>query len=450
MTPRLLLSVRTTLLLTLASVTGATAQDHWPQFRGVDSLGVGTSKNLPDRWSTTENVEWKTDLPGRGWSCPVVWGDRVFLTTVVNEGVTEDPKKGLYFGGERPKFPETIHHWKVYCLSLKSGDVLWEKEVHKGLPKSAIHVKNSYASETPVTDGEFVYCYFGNLGVFVFNLDGEPQWEKRFTPRKNRHSWGTAASPVLHKDRFYIVNDNEVESWLLCLDKKSGDEIWKVNRKEKSNWSNPYIWKNTKRTELVVPGSGRTVSYDLDGKELWSFRRGMSSITIATPYASDGLLYVSSGYVGDRKKPIYAIRPGAKGDISLKALSETKNEFIQWCNWKAAPYNPSTLIYEGILYSLLDRGWMRALHPKTGEYVYERNRLPAGAGYTVSPWAYDGKIFCLNEDGECHVIQAGKEFKVLHTNKLGEDDMCMACPAMVGDRLLIRTAARVYCFRKKG
>jgi hypothetical protein len=173
----------------------------------------------------------------------------------------------------------------------------------------------------------------------------------------------------------------------------------------------------------------------------------MSSITIATPYAADGLLYLSSGYVGDKKKPIYAIKPGASGDISIKPLTEKSGPYIQWCNWEASPYNPSTLVYDKQLYSLLDRGWMRALDPKTGEYIYKQERLPPGAGYTVSPWAYNGKIFCLNEDGETRVIKAGKEFEVLHTNRLGEDDMCMACPAIAGDRLLIRTAARVYSIR---
>ena len=197
-----------------------------------------------------------------------------------------------------------------------------------------------------------------------------------------------------------------------------------------------------------MPGSGRTVSYDVEGKELWWWKRGMSSITIATPYASEELLYISSGYVVDRRKPIYAIKPGASGDISIKAFGKSDNEFVAWCNWKAAPYNPSTLLYDGQLYSLLDRGWLRALDPGSGEYVYEQKRLPAGAGYTVSPWAYNGKVFCLNEDGETRVIEAGRDFKVLHTNRLAEDDMAMSCPAIAGDRLLIRTAARIYCIRK--
>ena len=433
----------------LLAAGSTTAQDNWPAFRGADSRGIGSNPGLPLHWSATENVEWKTDLPGRGWSCPVVWGKRVYLTTVVNLGQSEEPKKGLYFGGERPGFPDTVHQWKVLCLDLESGKVLWQKQVHEGKPKSAIHLKNSYASETPVTDGERIYCYFGNLGLFVFDMDGNPQWSKKFRPRKTRLGWGTAASPALHGDRLYILNDNEEDSWLLAHDKKSGEEIWKVDRDEKSNWSNPFIWKNKKRTEIVTTGTGRVRSYDLDGKELWSLQ-GMSSITIATPYADDELLYISSGFVMDKKKPIYAIRPGASGDISLAPLKETSNDSIAWCNWKVAPYNPSTLLYDKRLYVLLDRSIVFALDPKTGTEVFGKTRLPPGTGFTVSPWAYNGHVFYLNEDGATFVCKAGDKHELLHTNRLADDDMCMACPAIAGDRLIIRTAARVYCIRENG
>ena len=422
------------------------AQDHWPQFRGAESRGIASNPNLPIRWSASENVEWKTDLPGRGWSSPIVWGNRVFLTTVVNKGRSEVPKKGLYFGGDRPDAPDTIHQWKVYCLDLETGKIAWERQVHEGKPRSSIHLKNSYASETPVTDGKQVYCYFGNLGIFVFDLDGNPTWSKRFKPHKTRSGWGTAASPVLHGDRIHLVNDNEEESWLLALDKTTGKEAWRVDRDEKSNWSNPFVWRNSRRTEIITPGSGRVRSYGLDGKLLWSLK-GMSSITIATPFADGDLLYLSSGFVMDAKKPIYAIRPGASGDISL-SRRETTSEFIAWCDWKAAPYNPSTLLYEDQLYVLLDRGWISALDPITGKPIYDKQRLPPGAGFTVSPWAYRGKVFCLNEDGATFVCKAGPDFDVLHTNQLAEDDMCMATPAIAGDRLLVRTSARVYCIRQ--
>ena len=431
------------LVILACAVKGRAGDGNWTQFRGPGARGVADGAKFPDQWSAAENVAWKTDLPGRGWSSPVVWGGRVFLTTVVSRGAMEPPKKGLYMGGNRPQPSTSIHEWWVYCLDLETGKERWKEKVHEGLPPSPIHVKNSYASETPVTDGERVYCYFGNVGVFTFDLDGKRLWEKQFEPRKMRFGWGTAASPVLHGDRLYIVNDNEEQSCLLALDKRSGHEIWRVTRDEKSNWSTPYIWQNSKRTELITPGSGKVRSCDLDGKELWSLQ-GMSSITIATPFAEGDMLYISSGYVMSPLRPIYAIRPGASGDISLPK-GATTNEFIAWSNPGAAPYNPSTLLYRGILYVLFDRGMVSAYDAKTGKAFYERQRIEGGGSFSTSPWAAEGLIYCLNEDGVTFVLRAGEKFEPLRSNKLAADDMGMATPAIAGDKLLLRTAARVYC-----
>ena len=324
--------------------------------------GLSTNANLPDRWSATENVAWKTQIPGRGWSSPIAWGDRVFLTTVVGQGDSEMPKKGLYRGGDRPNAAPSEHQWKVLCLDLLSGNVLWERLVHRGTPPGPTHAKNSYASETPVTDGQRVYACFGNVGVFCLDLEGRPVWSKLLPPHAMRHGWGTAASPVLHHDRLYLVNDNEEQSYLLALDKRSGKEVWRVDRDEKSNWSTPYVWENEQRTEIVTPGTDKVRAYGLDGKLLWWFK-GMSGITIATPYADGGLLYVSSGFVADKQRPLYAIRPGATGDISL-APDQTSNSAIAWSKPTAAPYNPTTLVYQGRLYVLYDRGLLMLSTPE--------------------------------------------------------------------------------------
>ncbi len=438
----------TATLATLALLTGLSKGEppsRWPQFRGPDSLGTAEAADLPDRWSATENVAWTTDIPGRGWSSPIVWGDRVFLTTVVNLGASEEPKKGLYFGGNRPKPPESVHEWRVYCLDLATGRVLWERLAHRGVPSTAVHLKNSFASETPVTDGERVYAYFGNIGVFCFDPDGEPVWTKRLDPHPTRYGWGTAASPVLHDDRLIVLNDNEEDSYLLALDNRTGEELWRTERDEKSNWSTPYVWKNDARSEIVTAGTGKVRSYSRDGELLWSLQ-GMSSITIATPYARDGLLYLSSGYVQDPLRPIYAVRPGASGDISLQG-DETSNEFIAWCDRTAAPYNPTTLVAGGRLYVLYDRGFVACHNARDGSLIYDRQRLLEGRAFTASPWATSDRVFCLNEYGVTYVLEAGDKFRLLHTNELAEDDMCMATPAIAGDRLLIRTSARVYCIR---
>ncbi len=438
------------LLLALLVLPGSPsrlwADNNWPQFRGADSTGVvENGSNLPATWSTTENVAWKTDIPGRGWSSPVVWGNQVFLTTVINTGESEAPKKGLYFGGNRPKPPTSEHQWVVQSLDLDTGSLNWSKTVHQGIPQTPIHLKNSFASETPVTDGEHLYVVFAGVGIYCFDLNGEQVWKRDLEPVKTRFGWGSAASPVLHGDRLYFVNDNDEQSYLLALDKRTGEEVWKVDRDEKSNWATPYVWENDQRTEIVVPATGRVVSYDLDGKELWSLTE-MSSITIAMPYVHDGLLFVTSGYVGDKSRPVYAIRPGASGDISLQG-DETSNEWIAWSHPTIAPYNPTTIAHDGILYVLYDRGLLGAFDAKDGSEVYSRQRLPKGA-FTSSPWIYDGKLFCLNEDGKTHVIKTGREYELIGTNELAEDDMGMATPAIVGDRLLIRTAARIYCIKK--
>jgi outer membrane protein assembly factor BamB len=425
----------------------AAAADNWPQFRGPDASATGTNPDLPDKWSATENVAWKTDLPGRSWSSPIVWGDRVFLTDVVNLGESEAPKKGLYLGGNRPEPSKSDHLWKVLCLDLATGDLKWERTVHRGAPQAPIHLKSSYGAETPVTDGDRVYALFGNLGVFTFTLEGREVWSKPIEPRKTRFGWGTAASPVLHEGRLYILNDNDEQAELFALDARTGKELWRIDRDEKSNWATPFIWKSGRRTELVTPGSRALRSYDLDGKLLWSLR-GMSTIDIPTPCAGDGLLFVSSGYVGDKLRPLYAIRPGAGGDISLKP-GETNNQFIAWSDPVGGPYNPSPLYYEGRLYVLYDRGLLSCYDAETGRRLYDRERLPEGFAFTSSPWAAGRRVFCLNESGVCYVLRSGDKFELLHTNKLAEDDMCMATPALAGDRLLIRTAARLYCIRRE-
>ena len=429
-------------LLVVIATLNARAQVNWPQFRGAESLGVATNQNLPTTWSTNQNIAWQTDVPGLGWSSPVVWGDRIFLTSVVRDGPVEPPKKGLYFGGERKTPSTNTQHWMVYGFDWQSGKKVWEKQVHAAPPNTPVHVKNTYASETPVTDGERVFACFGSLGLFCFDVKGKELWAQKWGPFKTRYGWGSAASPVLHKDRVYVVNDNEDQSFVAALDKKSGKQIWRVDRDEKSNWATPFVWENEQRTELVVPGTGKVRSYDLDGKLLWEFK-GMSVIAIPTPFTKFGLLYVCSGYVGDKVRPVYAIRPGASGDISLKD-GETSNQYIAWCEKTAAPYNPSPLVYGDHFYVLFDFGFLNCRDARTGKEIYDKQRinLEGTSGFTASPWAYDNKIFCLSEDGDTFVFEAGPKYKLIGKNSLGE--MCMATPAIARDSLIIRTASKLY------
>ncbi len=443
--------IRCALLVVLfaSSLFVVSASDNWPQFRGQQSLGVADPKDeaaLPDKWSATENVAWKSEIPGTGWSSPIVWGDKIFLTSVVSMGALEPVKKGLYFGGERP-IPKDEHRWMVYAVDWRTGKIAWEREVFKAVPGFSRHLKNSFASETPVTDGQRVYALFGNVGVFCFDINGKLLWQYKIEAKPTRFGWGTAASPVVYKDRLYVLNDNDDESYLVALDKLTGKQIWRVERGKGTNWATPFVWESGQRTELIVPATKRVISYDLDGKELWSFG-GMSSIAIPMPFTKFGLLYVASGYVGDQVRPVFAIKPGASGDISLKE-GETSNQFIAWYHRQAGPYNPSPIIYGDYYYTLLDRGFFTAHDARTGKEIYGRQRIDADApvgAFTASPWAYNGKIFCLSEDGDTYVIQAGAEYKVLAKNSL--DELCMATPAIVRDSLIIRTASKLYRISK--
>lgn len=432
------------LLLLCPLLRGA---DNWPQFRGPGARGVSDNPALPEHWSSTENVEWKMEVPGRGWSCPIVWDDKVFLTTVVTEGEMETPKKGLYFGGERKEPPRTEHRWLVLAYDLKSGAELWRAEAKRGLPPFQTHIKNSYASETPVTDGARVYAYFGNAGLFCYDLVGKADWVTNWPPVHTRYGWGSAASPALYKDRLFIVNDNDDNSFITALDAKTGQTLWRKERDEKSNWATPFIWENGRRVEVITAGTKRVRSYDLDGNVLWELS-GMSTIAIPTPFSANGLLYVCSGYVGDKTRPIYAIKPGASGDISLKP-DERSNAFVAWSSPAGAPYNPSPLVYKDNLYVLLDFGFLSCFEATTGRELYLKERIrPQGqTAFTSSPWASHDRIFALSEDGDTYVFQAGAEYKLLHTNSLNE--MCMASPALAGDRLLIRTLTKLYCIRNK-
>lgn len=419
------------------------AENNWPRFRGPTAMGVAEDDpRLPDRWGRTENVVWQAEVPGWGWSSPAVWGNKVFLTTVVGEEEYEKPRKGLYLGEGRRKPPKGVHHWMVYCFDLNSGNVLWKAEAHQGEPKSPRHPKSTYACETPTTDGEHLYVLFGDVGLYCYDLEGKLLWSHLIEHKKTFYGYGAAASPVVHGDQVIMIYDNQEASYVASFDAKTGKQRWRTERDETSTWATPFIWENKLRPEIVTPGKRRIRSYDLSGKLLWEMEGRMSNLVIPSPFAGFGMVYITSGYVGDRHRPVYAIRPGASGDITPK--EGQTSEFIQWYLPTAGPYNPSPIVYGDYYYTLLDRGSLTCHDARTGEEVYGRNRFTPRASFTASPWAYNGKLFFLSEDGITYVVEAGPEFKQLHTN--GLDEMCLASPAACQGKLLIRTASRLYCF----
>ena len=299
-----------------------------------------------------------------------------------------------------------------------------------------------------MTDGERVYVYFGHLGLFAFDLDGKPVWSKPMARLRDAHRLRQRRSrPSLTTSACTSSTTTKSSRSSPRIDKRTGAELWRVDRKETSNWTTPFVWKNERRTEIVTAGTGGVRSYGVDGKLLWQLT-GMSTFAVPSPISADGLLYVTSGYTANPLRPVYAIRPGATGDISLKP-NETSNEYIVWSHPTLGPFHPSALVYRGCYYTLHDRGFLTCNDPKTGSEIYPRQRIATDAtGFTASPWAYNGKVFALSEDGDTYVIQAGPEFKVLGKNSLNE--MTLATPAVANGSVIVRTASKLYRIGKTG
>ena len=413
------------------------------RFRGSDATGVSADDpRLPDEWTTEQNVRWKATVPGWGWSSPIVSGNRVFVTSVVNDEEYEEPQAGLYLGRGRQEPPDGTHHWMVYCYDLNNGALLWSTETHSGAPQIPRHPKSTYASETPVTDGERLYVLFGDVGLYCLNLDGELIWSQEIEPKKTLFGYGAAASPVVVNDLVVMVYDNMEESYVAAYDKQTGEERWNVPRDEISTWATPFVWKHDQRTEIVIPGREKSRAYDLEGNLLWSLSGPMSNLVIPSPFASNGLLYITSGYIGDKERPVYAIRPGASGEIEVEDEAST-HEKLAWYLPQGGPYNTSPIVYRDRYYTLYDRGFLTSHNATTGEEVFGKQRFAPGASFTASPWAYNGKLFFLSETGDTYVVESNDEFTLLKTNSL--DELCIATPYVSQGNLLIRTASKIYC-----
>lgn len=472
--PKRQVTIHLALLCVLFLTSAAAhAQDlAWPQFRGPESNPVGTHARLADRWSKTENVEWSLEIPGRGWSSPIVTGGKVYVTTVTTDGKSKPPQTGTEYSNEYAaelqkqglsmqeiikrlterdiEMPNEVNlHYMLYCLNLKSGKVEWTKEFYKGQPPGGRHRKNSFVSETPITDGKHIYVYVTNLGLWAFDLKGNVEWNTPIEPQPIYLDLGAGSSPALAGNLVVVLNDNQKQQYIAAFDKQTGKQVWRTDRDiggstqpvQRSGWATPFVWKHQQRTEIVAVGPEVVVSYDLAGKELWRLK-GLSGTPVPTPFAYEGLLYINGG----RGRALYAIRPGAAGDISLKE-GQTSNEFIVWSQPRGGTYLPSAIAYQGNIYTLTETGILNRFDSKTGKQVYKTRIDPAATAFTTSPWAYNGKLFCLSEEGQTFVVTTGEQFQLLHVNEL--DDFAQASPALVGERLLIRTEHRLYSIRRK-
>lgn len=431
------------------SLAGDRSDSNWPSFRGPGATGVADGHTTPTTWSVeaATNVAWKTAIPGLGLSSPAIWGDRLFVTTAISE-TDPDLRVGLY-GDIDPVMDDSVHKFVVYALDRDTGKIVWSKTAHEGVPKIKRHTKSSHANPTPATDGKHVVALFGSEGMYGFDMKGNQLWKVDLGTLDSGYfqvpeaQWGFASSPVIHDGRVIVQADVQENSFLAAFDVKTGKEIWRTSRDDVPTWSTPTVYDGESRTEILVNGFKHIGGYDFaTGKELWRMTGG-GDIPIPTPYVVDGHIFITNAH--GPGSPILVIKTGATGDISLKDDART-NDWIPWSRRGGGSYMPTTVVYDGLLYVCRDSGVLSVFDVATGERYYQK-RLAAGTGWTSSPVAADGKVYFTNEEGDTHVVKAGKEFEELAVNDLSE--VVLASPAISGEHLFYRTRGHVVAVGKK-
>ena len=424
----------------VVAFAGAAAAGNWPQWRGPDGSGISTEKNLPAEWTPTKNIKWKTPIDGRSHSSPIVWENKIFVTTAI-EGAEVPGAKAAKHLLDNKEFvhPDSIganrkHTFKVIALNRDNGKVLWEAVAFEGTPYDDRHRKSSYAASTPATDGKMVYAYFGSEGLYAYDFNGKLAWKADVGKLANL-GMGTGTSPILFENVVIVQadEDNGQASFIVAYDKKTGKEVWKTPRKVQISWSTPLLARSAKRTELITSGTEMIIAYDpATGKELWT-HKGVESNAIPSPVANNEMVYLVAGFPA---KIALAIRLGGSGD-----LTGTPN--VPWQYAKGTAYVPSPILYGDYLYLTTDRGILTCIDAKTGKVVYEGGRIPIPATFTASPVAFDGKILLTSEDGDTFIVKAGPKHEILATNSVGEP--VYASPAIADGRIYIRGEKNIYC-----
>jgi outer membrane protein assembly factor BamB len=426
-------------LLIVSSLTTVGSAANWPQWRGPDGSGISNEKNLPSEWTPTKNIKWKTPINGRGHSSPIVWGNRVFVTTAV-EGDLVPGAKAVKHTADGKEFlhPDSVgadrkHQFKVIALNRESGKILWEAVAWEGTPYDNRHRKSSYAASTPATDGKMVYAFFGTEGLYAYDFNGKLAWKAQLGNLATV-GMGTGTSPILY-DNLVIVQcdeDNGEASFIVGLDKKTGKEVWRTPRKVQVSWSTPLLVKTSTRSELITSGTESVISYDpATGKELWH-HKGVESNAIPSPVANSDMVFLVAGFPA---KIAMAIKLGGSGDLTGSAS-------VPWKYAKGTAYVPSPILYGDYLYLTTDRGILTCIDAKTGEVKYEGGRIPIPATFTASPVAFEGKILMTSEDGDTFIVKAGPKHEVLGTNSIGEP--VYASPAIADGRIFIRGERNLY------
>ena len=434
-----LLTVALLALVTNVAAGEPAATTDWRQFRGDAASGVGHGFPLPGSWNieTGDEVAWRTPIPGLGHSAVVVTGNRVFVTTAVSGREDAGVKVGIY-GNIASVDDTTSHSWRLYCLDRNTGAILWNRCLHQGVPRIKRHTKATHANSTPVTDGQRIVISLGSEGLHCFDLDGKRLWKRDLGLLDSGYykvpaaQWGFGSSPILFENTVIIQCDVQQGSHLAAFSLDDGRQLWGIGRDEVPTWSTPTLWRHGKQVQLVVAGYHHSGGYDpRTGRELWKLTGG-GDIPVCTPIIADDLVILSSAHGPIR--PLRAVRFSATGDIT-PGSPDKSTEHIAWSLPRDGIYMQTPILYDGLLYACRINGVLSCYLPKTGERIY-RERIDGGVGFTASPVAGDGKLFFPSEDGQVHVVVAGKTYKHLATNPLGEQ--CMATPALSGGLLILR------------
>ncbi|MGB0143763.1 MAG: PQQ-binding-like beta-propeller repeat protein [Akkermansiaceae bacterium] len=421
---------------------------QWPQFRGSAASGLSTEKVTPVEWNveTKTNIVWTTPIPGLAHSSPIIWGDRVYLTTVIGPG---DPelKLGLY-GNIAPAKDKGIHQWRLLALDRKTGKVLFNKKGHEAEPRSQRHTKATQCNSTPATNGNFIVTYFGSEGLFCFTMEGELVWKKDLGEMDAGYfkmptaQWGFASSPVIHKGRVIVQCDVQKDSFLATFDLKTGKELWRTPRADVPTWSTPAVAKWQDKTQILVNGWKHIGGYDFEtGKELWKLKGG-GDIPVPTPIVGKEVAYFTSAH--GMFRPIRAIKLSAQGDITPPEVKDT-NEAIPWVHHRRGNYMQTPILIGNRLYACSDRGALTCFDAKDGSVLFSERF--AGNGFTASPVS-DGKhLYITCEFGDVFVVKVGDKFEKVAKNNLG--DNCLATPAIADGTLFFRTQTSLLAIRAK-
>ena len=411
------------------------AESNWPQWRGPLGTGVAPNADPPVEWSETKNIRWKVALPGKGHSTPIVWRDRIYLTTAVPYGEKLPPKHSTAPGTHDGVPVTQRHEFVVLAINRGDGKIVWQKTVNKKLPHEGGHYTGSLASNSMVTDGEHLFAFFGSHGLYCLDMHGEVKWQKQFGEMQTKHGHGESISPALYGDTVVINWDHDGPCYVVAFDKRTGQQLWKVDREEDTSWSSPIIIEHEDKPLLIVAGTNRVRGYDLaNGKVVWECG-GLSSNVVATPVYADGMLFAGSSY---EKRSLLAIRlDRAKGDI-------TGSDRVAWSRSRGTPYVPSPLLYGDSLYFLTHyQGILTRVTAQTGEDRPGPIRLGGIGNVYASPVAASRRVYVSDLDGNTMVLSHEDKPRELALNHL--NDVFAASAAIVGCELFLRGERFLYC-----